>query len=773
MFSELFPAELYRFNLFAVPTLLTAITMLALGMKVLLRERNSRVSISFFVMTLTAALWLASYSFMYCAQTRSIASAWSVLGHLGIAFIPASVYHFTVTALQRDGRYGRRVLLAWAICAAFFAAILFSRSFLTGVHAYPWGYYPLYGTLGVLFICFFFGLMALSLREYWITYHSSAAGVSKQRTRALLIAFCVAYLGSFDYLPALGVTVYPLGYMPVLGFIILVNHTIKRYRLVSVTPELAAKEIIQAMDEALLVADNDGIVRVANPRACHFFSRAEMEGTSVSTLAQAFADDNDSLTRTILDGTLRDYECSARDGKTVSISSFAMRDINHQPIATVCMIRDITQAKAAEHLIERYIAEQTALYELNLAAISTLKLDAILQVLADHVEKLFPQAATTVLLVDQSDDLLRKVGCRGIDENIWRAGPDISRNRVLPQLLTNSIIELPDIRGPMDDLVEAAFFARRGFTSYLGVPLVTQNRVIGVLSLYARGEQRYSGEDTGFLRRLAAQAAVAIHNSELYEQIRRQAEALEKANRVKEDFLSVMSHELRTPLNVISGYTKLMQEGILGSTSDEQQKALDKISRHSAELLFMVSSIMNATKIEADALTLDLSEFLLAELLAELEMLYDYPRAKPVRLEWDYPNDLPALHSDSDKIKHILQNLINNALKFTDVGNVTVTARQLGKQAVELTVSDTGIGISAENLPRIFDRFRQMDGSKTRLHGGVGLGLHIVKTFTELLGGTIKVESRLGSGSNFTITLPLSEYRTGKDSAQIATAATR
>ena len=768
MLAELFPSDLYRVSLFAVPALLTAGTMLALGLKVLMREHDSRVRISFFVMTLTAALWLASYSLMYCAQTAPLAAAWSVVGHLGIAFIPASVYHFTVAALQRYSRYRRRVWLAWAICAGFLAALLFGDGFVTGVHPYPWGYYPLYGAWGVLFICFFFALMALSLREYWIAYRSAVSSVGKRRARTLLIAFCIAYLGSLDYLPALGVPLYPLGYLPVLGFIVLVNLTIKHYRLVNVTPELAAKEIIRAMDHALLVTDNEGIVRVANRSACHFFSRteADVEGVSLAALAQLFDADAASLARRILDGTLRDHECSAHNGKaTVSLSSFTMRDAHQHPIATVCMIRDITQTKAAHRQIERHIAEQAALYELNLAAISTLELRAVLRILLERLETLVPYTATTVLLLGQPGDALRKVACRGIDENAWRSEPAVRHNQVLPELLAKTIIPLPDIRGRLDGHLEAGYFVRHGFSSYLGLPLIAKNQVIGILSFYARGEHRYTDEEINFLRRLAAQAAVAIHNSELYEQIRRQADALKKANEVKEDFLSVMSHELRTPLNVISGYTKLMHEGMMGEITAEQRKALDKVSRHADELLFMVNSIMNATKIEADALTLDCREVLLANLLDDLKMLYDYPRGKAVRLEWDYPGDLPSLHSDSDKIKHILQNLINNALKFTDTGSVTVTARQIGEQGVELTVADTGIGISSEDLPGIFDRFRQIDGSRTRAHGGVGLGLHIVKTFTELLGGTIKVASNAGSGSVFTVTLPCTERPVEKNTA--------
>ena len=157
---------------------------------------------------------------------------------------------------------------------------------------------------------------------------------------------------------------------------------------------------------------------------------------------------------------------------------------------------------------------------------------------------------------------------------------------------------------------------------------------------------------------------------------------------------------------------------------------------------------------------MDLQEFHLTDLLDELKTLYDYPRGKEVNLEWDYPRDLPSLQSDRDKLKHILQNLINNALKFTDIGTVKVAARELGRCCgVELTVADTGIGIPPKDLPLIFDRFRQLDGSRTRAYGGVGLGLHIVRTFTDLLGGTVKVSSTQGHGSTFIISFPCADRK--------------
>jgi PAS domain S-box-containing protein len=754
---QILALESYSLSLFALPPMLTASTMLALGLNVLRREGGSRVSFSFFIMTLTGAVWLSCYALMFCARSAGVAAAWGHLGHVGITFIPAAVYHFAATALQSYKRHRLRVWLTWTISAAFLLSALASDTLVAGVRLHWWGYYPLYGWMGVLFVGFFFALMAISLREYWSACRTALPGASKFRSRALLAAFCIAYIASVDYLAAFGIPVYPFGYLAVLGFVVIVGHAIRRYRLMSITPELAAREILHAMDDALLIVDNEGVVRVGNDAACRIFSHSEVEieGVSVAELARGLKAAGDRLAQGMTEGSLRDYECAARDGRmTLSLSSFALRDREGARIGTICMIRDITEARAAERQIDTHTRRQAALYELNLAATSTLELRTVLQALLERLWPLVPGVATTVMLLDPSGRELRKLACRGIDETAWKTAPH-RETAVHPALRLKETVEAADIREFPGGGLDYVFFSSRGFRSYLGFPLIAQNRVIGVLSFYSREERRYSDEEKNFLRTLGAQAAVAIHNSMLYEQTRRQAMALEKANRVRDDFLSVMSHELRTPLNVISGYTRLVQEGVMGEVSSEQYKALDKVGRHTNELLFMVSSIMNAAKIEGGALKLDSQEFLLAELVDEIKALYDYPRGKDVALEWDYPGDLPSMHSDRDKLKHVVQNLINNALKFTDTGKVTVTARESRDQnGVEITVTDSGIGIPAEDLPLIFDRFRQVDSSKTRAHGGVGLGLHIVRTFTELLGGQIKIASTPGQGSAFTITLP-------------------
>jgi signal transduction histidine kinase len=304
---------------------------------------------------------------------------------------------------------------------------------------------------------------------------------------------------------------------------------------------------------------------------------------------------------------------------------------------------------------------------------------------------------------------------------------------------------------------------RRDLVSYLGVPLIAKGDALGVLSFYTKEEHLFADDEIEFLSTLAGQAAIAIYNSRLFEQTKNQAIALEKANKVKDEFLSIMSHELRTPITVINGYARMIQERVIGEVNPEQEKVLGKILSRSGDLMGMVSGILDATRLEIQAITVERRPVRLKPFLDELRSDYNFPLEKELALRWDYSSDLPTIDTDGVKLRQVLQNLIRNAIKFTEQGEVVVSVRlragsrqqPIGSQPfIEIKVTDTGIGIPRESLPAIFDIFHQLDSSARRSHGGVGLGLYIVKRFTYMLGGSVEVTSDPDKGTTFTVTLP-------------------
>ncbi|MBI2182712.1 MAG: HAMP domain-containing histidine kinase, partial [Deltaproteobacteria bacterium] len=218
----------------------------------------------------------------------------------------------------------------------------------------------------------------------------------------------------------------------------------------------------------------------------------------------------------------------------------------------------------------------------------------------------------------------------------------------------------------------------------------------------------------------------------------------------------IVSHELRTPLNLIGGFAQVLKDRSLGEVNAKQEEALSKILRQSDNLLSTVNSVLDMARIEAGELSVVLQEIRLPDVFQELRVYYDAILGKPVSMRWLIPSELPTIRSDKAKLTIVLQNLINNAIKFTDHGQIEISARHFAeKKSVEIEVKDSGIGIPKEALPVIFEKFRQADNSSTRNYGGVGLGLHIVKAFTEALGGSVAVASQPGRGSTFTLSLPV------------------
>jgi two-component system sensor histidine kinase/response regulator len=473
----------------------------------------------------------------------------------------------------------------------------------------------------------------------------------------------------------------------------------------------------------------------------------------------------------------------------------------------VVAFRDVTQRKRAEEETARNLERLRALRDIDHAISSSLDLRTVLAVLMEKIDLVLPYSAVTLRLFDKASGLLEPVACRNLDEAEWQQA-QWKGGRGISNVVFESKAPLI-IRDTRADarVVDSEFYRRHKLISYVGVPLTVKDEILGVLGFYTKEEHEFTGDEVEFLMTLAGQAAVAIHNSQIYEEMAELAVDLTISNKVKDEFLSVISHELRTPLNVVMGYTALIKDKMYGEVSPEQSRVLDKLMNRMRSQLDMVNSILHATQIQANKVTLYREEVSVTNVLNELRSAVMAALEKPLTLNWDYSSELPVLKIDGRKLKQILENLVDNAIKFTDEGSVTVSARlqegerreatgdrEGGRESfsphaarlepvlsniegphafVEFKVADTGRGIPTQALPIIFEKFRQADSSETRLHGGIGLGLYIAKNFTELLGGAIKVETEPGKGSVFTVTIPCAgsastvraEQRTGSQPA--------
>ncbi len=231
-----------------------------------------------------------------------------------------------------------------------------------------------------------------------------------------------------------------------------------------------------------------------------------------------------------------------------------------------------------------------------------------------------------------------------------------------------------------------------------------------------------------------------------------------EANRLKTEFLSIMSHELRTPLNAVIGFAEVLRDG--GGLDERQQKYLTNIDTSGRNLLQLVNDILDLARVRSDKLDLEKEDISIPQVMNDVRKLgLPFAAARHVWLEIEPSEELPLVEADEAKVKRVLYNLVSNAIKFTpEGGRVTMRARRAGA-FVEISVEDTGIGISEEDQGRIFDMFSQVDGSRTRSHEGTGVGLALSRRLVELHGGEIRVESELGKGSTFTFTLPVKAGR--------------
>jgi signal transduction histidine kinase/CheY-like chemotaxis protein len=292
--------------------------------------------------------------------------------------------------------------------------------------------------------------------------------------------------------------------------------------------------------------------------------------------------------------------------------------------------------------------------------------------------------------------------------------------------------------------------------SSLAVPMAVMGRIIGTIEIQSYQKQAYRHEHVTAMTMAANLTAVAIENIRLLRLERTAREAAEESNRLKDEFLATVSHELRTPLTAILGWARLLEDGSLDGPLAQQ--AIDTIWRNARAQAQIVDDILDVSRIITGNLYIDLHPIEVVPVVQNaINVVRPTADAKGIRIETDIDNTPPAMISgDANRLQQVIWNLLSNAVKFTNSGGrVTLKVTQ-ANAAVEISVTDTGQGISREFMPYVFDRFSQADSTTTRHHGGLGLGLAIARHLVEIHGGTIRAASRgEGQGATFTITLPL------------------
>jgi GAF domain-containing protein len=404
------------------------------------------------------------------------------------------------------------------------------------------------------------------------------------------------------------------------------------------------------------------------------------------------------------------------------------------------------------------LQQQTATADvLKVISRSTFDLRAVLQTLVESAARFC--AADNATIVREKDGVFYSAEAYGYSREFMdyiknvpvRAERGSASGRALAE---GRVVHIADVKtDPEYTLVEAQ---RLGdYRTILCVPMLREGVPIGVLTLTRSQVEPFTDKQIELVTTFADQAAIAIENVRLFDEIQDKSRQLEEASQHKSQFLANMSHELRTPLNAILGYTELMADGAYGEPSEKMLGILKRLEANGRHLLGLINDVLDLSKIEAGQLALELSDYSIQDIAQTVRSTLEPLAAdKKLAFKLELTPELPPGHGDGRRLTQVLINLVGNAIKFTDVGEVVIKA-EANNGSFNVSVRDTGPGISVTDQAKLFQEFQQADNAITRKKGGTGLGLAISKRIIEMHGGKIWVESEVGQGSTFSFTLPV------------------
>ena len=428
-----------------------------------------------------------------------------------------------------------------------------------------------------------------------------------------------------------------------------------------------------------------------------------------------------------------------------------------QAVIAIENVRLFEEVQARTRELSQSVEELSALGAVSQAINSTLDIEAVLTTIVTKAVQLSGTEAGTIYTFDESRQEFRLRATHGMDEAMIAAIRDrrigfgeTAMGKAAAQRTPIQIADtLKDASLVLDIVVQA------GFRALLTVPLLRSDQIIGALVVRRKEPGEFPEHIVKLLQTFADQSVLTIQNARLFHEIEDKSRQLEEASQHKSQFLANMSHELRTPLNAILGYTELMADGAYGEPSEKMLGVLKRLESNGKHLLGLINDVLDLSKIEAGQLVLELSDYSIQDIAQTVRSTLEPLAAdKKLAFKVELAPELPAGHGDGRRLTQVLINLVGNAIKFTDAGEVAIRA-EANNGSFYVSVRDTGPGISAADQTKLFQEFQQADNAITKKKGGTGLGLAISKRIIEMHGGKIWVESQVGQGSTFAFSLPV------------------
>jgi GAF domain-containing protein len=431
----------------------------------------------------------------------------------------------------------------------------------------------------------------------------------------------------------------------------------------------------------------------------------------------------------------------------------------NQAVIAIEKLRLLTELRQRTTELARSVEELQALGEVSQAVNSTLDLQTVLSTIVAKAVQLSGTEGGAIYVFDELEQLFRLQATYGFSEDLIAAVQDQhlgASDAIRQATQSRQPLEIADIRDePPSPLREIAM--RAGYRARLIVPLVSADKVVGALVIRRKQPGNFPKATVHLLQTFAAQSVLAIQNARLFREIEDKSRQLQQASEHKSQFVASMSHELRTPLNAIIGLTEMMVKNAARFGTEKAQEPLQRVNRAGTHLLGLINQVLDLSKIEAGKLELNPQTVQLAPLIDDVvDTARQLAEQNKNRLVVEVHEDLGAITVDPMRLRQILLNLLSNACKFTKEGEVKLRASRVsnGSHWIELSVSDTGIGMTPEQQAKLFEEFSQADASTAQRFGGTGLGLAITRKLARMMGSDVTVTSEPGKGSVFTLRLP-------------------